>query len=49
MKLAVIASLLSTAAAFAPVQQTASTSTALKAFEDELGAQVRRYIIVCLY
>ena len=38
MKLAVIASLLASAAAFAPTKQAAS-STALKAFEDELGAQ----------
>ena len=38
MKLAVIASLLASAAAFAPAKQTAST-TALKAFEDALGAQ----------
>ena len=38
MKLAVIASLLASAAAFAPTKQ-ASSSTALKAFEDELGAQ----------
>jgi hypothetical protein len=44
MKLAVVASLLSTVAAFAPVQQsvTSSGTTALKAFEDELGAQVRK-------
>ena len=39
MKLAVIASLLASASAFAPAKQAASTSTALKAFEDELGAQ----------
>lgn len=38
MKLAVIASLLASAAAFAPAKQAAST-TALKAFEDALGAQ----------
>ena len=38
MKLAVIASLLASASAFAPTKQAAS-STALKAFEDELGAQ----------
>uniref|UniRef100_A0A7S3KZX7 Fucoxanthin-chlorophyll a/c light-harvesting protein n=1 Tax=Amphora coffeiformis TaxID=265554 RepID=A0A7S3KZX7_9STRA len=38
MKLAVIASLAASAAAFAPTKQAAS-STALKAFEDELGAQ----------
>ena len=38
MKSAIIASLLASAAAFAPTKQ-ASSSTALKAFEDELGAQ----------
>ena len=38
MKTAVLASLIATAAAFAPAKQ-ASTSTTLKAFEDELGAQ----------
>ena len=38
MKSAIFASLLATAAAFAPAKQ-AATSTALKAFEDELGAQ----------
>ena len=38
MKFAVIASLLASASAFAPTKQAAS-STALKAFEDELGAQ----------
>ena len=38
MKLAVLASLLASAAAFAPAKQ-ATTSTTLKAFEDELGAQ----------
>ena len=38
MKSAIFASLLATAAAFAPASQKAS-STALKAFEDELGAQ----------
>ena len=38
MKLAIIASLLASAAAFAPTKQ-ASSSTALKAFEDEVGAQ----------
>jgi hypothetical protein len=38
MKSAVLASLIATAAAFAPAQQSA-TSTAVKAFEDELGAQ----------
>eukprot|EP00977_Amphora_coffeiformis_P027828 scaffold34646_cov173-Amphora_coffeaeformis.AAC.34 len=39
MKLAVLASLLASAAAFAPAKQ-ASTSTALNAFENEVGAQV---------
>ena len=39
MKTAVFATLLASAAAFAPASQKAS-STALKAFEDELGAQV---------
>jgi hypothetical protein len=38
MKFAILASLLASAAAFAPAKQ-ASTSTSLKAFEDELGAQ----------
>ena len=38
MKFAVLASLIATAAAFAPAKQ-ATTSTTLKAFEDELGAQ----------
>jgi hypothetical protein len=38
MKTAILASLLATAAAFAPAKQ-AATSTSLKAFEDELGAQ----------
>ena len=38
MKSAIFASILATAAAFAPASQKAS-STALKAFEDELGAQ----------
>ena len=38
MKTAVFASLIATAAAFAPAKQ-AATSTAVKAFEDELGAQ----------
>ena len=38
MKSAVFASLLATAAAFAPAKQ-AATSTSLKAFEDALGAQ----------
>ena len=38
MKLAILASLVASAAAFAPAQQKA-TSTALNAFEDALGAQ----------
>ena len=38
MKYAIFASILATAAAFAPASQRASSS-ALKAFEDELGAQ----------
>ena len=38
MKLAVLASLIAAAAAFAPAKQAAKTTT-LKAFEDELGAQ----------
>ena len=38
MKLALLSSLVAGAAAFAPAQQGAS-STALKAFESELGAQ----------
>ena len=38
MKTAVLASLIATAAAFAPAKQAAH-STSLKAFEDELGAQ----------
>merc|ERR1711933_214698 len=38
MGAAIFTSLLATAAAFAPAQQKAS-STAVKAFEDELGAQ----------
>ena len=37
MKIAILASLLASAAAFAPAQQKA-TSTALNAFEDSLGA-----------
>ena len=39
MKTAIFASLIATAAAFAPAQQKAASSTAVKAFEDELGAQ----------
>jgi len=38
MKTAVLASLIASAAAFAPAKQ-ATTSTSLRAFEDELGAQ----------
>ena len=38
MKTAILASLIASAAAFAPAKQ-AATSTTLKAFEDELGAQ----------
>ena len=38
MKSAIFASLLASAAAFAPTKQAVSSS-ALKAFEDELGAQ----------
>ena len=38
MKTAVLASLIASAAAFAPAKQ-AATSSSLKAFEDELGAQ----------
>ena len=38
MKTAILASLIAAASAFAPAKQ-ASTSTTLKAFEDELGAQ----------
>jgi hypothetical protein len=38
MKLAVAASLVASAAAFAPAKQ-ASSSSAVKAFENELGAQ----------
>ena len=39
MKIAVLASLLAGAAAFAPAAKTASQSTALNSFEKELGAQ----------
>ena len=38
MKTAILASLIASAAAFAPAKQ-AATSTSLKSFEDELGAQ----------
>jgi hypothetical protein len=40
MKSVIFASVIATAAAFAPAQQKAS-STSLAAFEDELGVQVR--------
>lgn len=52
MKIAVLFSLLASAGAFAPAK-TASQSSALKAFEKELGAQqplgfwVRGLYIVC--
>jgi len=39
MKSAIFASLIATAAAFAPAQQSATSTTSLSAFEDELGAQ----------
>ena len=39
MKSAIFASILATAAAFAPASQKAASSTALAAFENELGAQ----------
>jgi len=39
MKTAVIASLIASAAAFAPASKQTVTSSSLKAFEDELGAQ----------
>ena len=39
MKTAILASVVASAAAFAPAQQKA-TSTSLSAFEDELGVQV---------
>ena len=39
MKTAIFVSLLAGAAAFAPVSQKTASSTALKAFEEELGAQ----------
>jgi len=39
MKTAIVASLIAGAAAFAPVQQKVASSTALNAFENELGAQ----------
>ena len=40
MKSAIFASLVASAAAFAPSQQSARTSTAVKAFDNELGAQM---------
>ena len=39
MKSAVFASLIAAAAAFAPARQQVASSSALKAFEDALGAQ----------
>jgi len=39
MKTAILASLVASAAAFAPVAQKAASTTSLKAFENELGAQ----------
>jgi len=39
MKTAILASMLATAAAFAPAQQQKASCTPVKAFEDELGAQ----------
>jgi hypothetical protein len=39
MKIAILASLLASAAAFAPAQQAATTSALSMAFENELGAQ----------
>jgi len=39
MKTAIFVSLLAGAAAFAPVSQKTASPTALKAFEEELGAQ----------
>merc|ERR1719206_1186820 len=39
MRTAVLASLIATATAFAPAKQSARSSTAIKAFEDALGAQ----------
>eukprot|EP00547_Thalassionema_nitzschioides_P002107 CAMPEP_0194210448 /NCGR_PEP_ID=MMETSP0156-20130528/8509_1 /TAXON_ID=33649 /ORGANISM="Thalassionema nitzschioides, Strain L26-B" /LENGTH=197 /DNA_ID=CAMNT_0038937797 /DNA_START=49 /DNA_END=642 /DNA_ORIENTATION=+ len=39
MKLAVLASLVASAVAFAPANTVSKTSTSLNAFEDELGAQ----------
>ena len=39
MKTAILASLIASAAAFAPATQKATTTTSLSAFEDELGVQ----------
>jgi hypothetical protein len=39
MKSVIIAALIASAAAFAPVQQKAASTTSLSAFEDELGVQ----------
>ena len=39
MKLAVLTALVASAAAFAPAKQAASSTSALAAFKDELGAQ----------
>jgi Chlorophyll A-B binding protein len=39
MKTAIVASLIASAAAFAPASQKSVSSTALNAFENELGAQ----------
>jgi hypothetical protein len=39
MKIAIAASLIASAAAFAPVSQQAARSTALNAYENELGVQ----------
>ena len=47
MKSVIIATLIASAAAFAPAQQK-STSTSLAAFEDELGVQVCCSLLKCL-
>eukprot|EP00561_Arcocellulus_cornucervis_P008357 CAMPEP_0185812890 /NCGR_PEP_ID=MMETSP1322-20130828/10194_1 /TAXON_ID=265543 /ORGANISM="Minutocellus polymorphus, Strain RCC2270" /LENGTH=70 /DNA_ID=CAMNT_0028509483 /DNA_START=57 /DNA_END=265 /DNA_ORIENTATION=+ len=39
MKLAILSSILATAAAFAPAGKSAATTSALSAFENELGVQ----------
>ena len=39
MKTAILASLIASAAAFAPASQKAASTTALSAFENELGVQ----------